>query len=167
MRSTTQTSARPSLHQRAAALVIAVLVVATAAAGALSAADAAADYQRFDRPAWSPPSWVFGPVWTVLYVMIGLAGWLVWRSSSSRLRTVALGAWLVQLVLNAAWTPLFFGARQFGAAFAEVCALWVAIAVTVVFAGRAAGRPAAALLVPYWLWTTFAAALTFAVWQAN
>jgi benzodiazapine receptor len=105
-------------------------------------------------------------VWTVLYVSIAVAGWLVWRRTGAGGARWALTAYGVQLLLNAAWTPIFVGLRQFGAASAEIVVLWLAIAVTVVLFARIQ-RAAAVLLLPYWAWTTFATMLTYAVWQLN
>ncbi|WFE46756.1 TspO/MBR family protein [Verrucosispora sp. WMMD1129] len=141
----------------------AVAVLAAAVIGNLAASGAADQYANLDRPAWSPPSWLFGPVWTVLYVTIAVAAWLVWRRVGFG---AALGAWAVQLVLNAAWTPLFFAGDRYGLAFAEIVLLWLAIGVTVLLFARA-NRVAAVLLLPYWAWVTFAAALNYSIWQLN
>ena len=126
----------------------------------------AAEYQDLAQPSWAPPSWVFGPVWTTLYALMGVAAWLVWKEGGFSAARVALGLFLVQLALNAVWTPLFFGAGLRGWAFAEICALWAVLAATLVafFRKRAL---AGWLLVPYLLWVTFAAALNFAVWRLN
>ncbi|MEU9836659.1 TspO/MBR family protein [Streptosporangium sp. NPDC048047] len=143
--------------------VFVVALVLVAVAGSLASAGSGEEYLALERPSWAPPSWVFGPVWTVLYVMIAVSGWLAW---SARGWTPALGVYAVQLVLNAAWSPLFFGAGRYGLAFAEIVLLWASIVATVV-AFRRISRPAAWLLVPYLLWVTFAAALNFAVWRLN
>jgi tryptophan-rich sensory protein len=102
-------------------------------------------------------------VWTVLYAMIAVAGWLVWQRVGFGVPLYVYGA---QLVLNAIWTPLFFGAGRYGLAFGDICLLWILIAATVVLFRRV-HRPAAWLLVPYWAWVTYAAALNFAIWQLN
>ncbi|MEV2242350.1 TspO/MBR family protein [Micromonospora sp. NPDC049891] len=141
----------------------ALAVLAAAVIGNLAASGAADQYANLDQPAWSPPSWLFGPVWTVLYVTIAVAAWLVWRRVGFG---AALGAWAVQLVLNAAWTPLFFAGDRYGLAFVEIILLWLAIGVTVLLFARAS-RLAAALLLPYWAWVTFAAALNYSIWQLN
>ncbi|MEV4410880.1 TspO/MBR family protein [Catellatospora sp. NPDC049609] len=138
-------------------------VLITAVIGGLAAADAGGQYAALAQPAWAPPSWLFGPVWTVLYVLIAISGWLVWRRTGFG---PALWVYAGQLVLNALWTPLFFGAGWFGWAFAEITVLWLAIGATVVLFARIS-RAAAWLLVPYWLWVSFAAALNFAIWQLN
>ncbi|MGY1455738.1 TspO/MBR family protein [Streptomyces sp. SS8] len=141
------------------------LAYAAAAVGALAAADSGRVYQSLDRPAWAPPPWLFGPVWTVLYALIALSAWLVWRARGPRARA-ALGLWGVQLLLNAAWTPLFFGARRYGLAFADICLLLAAAGATAVAFHRV--RPVAAyLLAPYLLWTAFAAALNLSIWLAQ
>ncbi|MEV0454125.1 TspO/MBR family protein [Catellatospora methionotrophica] len=140
----------------AAVIVVAVL-------GGLAVARPADDYAALARPGWAPPSWLFGPVWTVLYAMIAVAGWLVWRRAGWG---PALWVYTLQLVLNAIWTPLFFGAGLRGLAFADIVALWLAIGATVLLFSRISAL-AAWLLAPYWLWVTFASALNYAIWQLN
>jgi tryptophan-rich sensory protein len=140
-----------------------VPVAAAALIGTLAVSGTTQEYASLTRPSWAPPSWLFGPVWTVLYASMAAAAWLVWRR-------VGLGRALVpfavQLLLNAAWTPLFFGAGRYGWALVDIVALWAAIAVTMVAFWRVS-RPAALLLVPYWLWVTFAAALNTAIVVLN
>ncbi|KWV33821.1 TspO/MBR family protein [Micromonospora rifamycinica] len=138
-------------------------VAVAAAIGGLGVSGTSDEYASLRQPVWAPPSWLFGPVWTLLYATIAVAGWLVWRRVGFG---PALWAWSVQLVLNAIWTPLFFGAGRYGLAFAEIVLMWLAIAATVV-AFRRVSRPAAALLLPYWAWVTFAAALNLSIWQLN
>jgi translocator protein len=151
-------------------VVLAGFLVVTALAavtGSLAAIEAAAEYAQLEQPPWAPPSGVFGPVWTVLYVLIAVAAWLVWRRAGGfAAARAALTAWLVQLALNAAWTPLFFGQEQFGLAFAEILVLDVAVVTTAVLFARHQ-RLAAGLLLPYLAWLAFATALNFAVWQLN
>jgi tryptophan-rich sensory protein len=145
-------------------LVPFVLAVALAAVvGGLAAGNAPAQYADLRQPAFAPPSWLFGPVWTVLYVMIAVAGWLLWRAAGW---CPALAWWVVQLVLNLAWTPLFFAADLLGWALVEVVALLIAVASTVALAWRPSRR-AAWLLVPYLAWVGFATALTAAFWHLN
>jgi tryptophan-rich sensory protein len=138
-------------------------VAATAVIGGLGVSGAATEYNGLDRPAWAPPAAVFGPVWTVLYAMIALAGWLAWQRVGL---TAALWPYVVQLVLNASWTPLFFGAGQYGLALVDIVALWLAVGVTVVVFWRVR-RAAALLLLPYWAWVSYAAALNLAIWRLN
>ncbi|SBT46511.1 TspO/MBR family protein [Micromonospora auratinigra] len=138
-------------------------VTVAAAVGGLGVRGTQQEYADLQQPSWAPPSWLFGPVWTVLYALIAVAGWLVWRRVGWG---PALWAWVVQLVLNAIWTPLFFGASRYGLAFAELVLMWLAIGATVLLFGRVS-RPAAGLMLPYWAWVTFAGALNFAIWRLN
>jgi translocator protein len=123
-------------------------------------------YQALQQPPWAPPAWLFGPVWTVLYLMMGTAAWLVWRRGGFAAAAAALTLFLVQLALNAAWSWLFFGLHRPGLAFAEIVLLWMLIAATIV-AFRRIHRTAAWLLAPYLLWVTYAAALNFSLWRLN
>lgn len=120
-------------------------------------------YESLAKPPWTPPGWVFGPVWVVLYPLMAIAGWTIWREGRSR---VAVLLFLLQLALNAAWPWLFFGLRRLDWAFVDIVALVVAIVVTIVAFYRLRRR-AAFLLVPYLAWVVFAAALNFAVWRLN
>ena len=122
-------------------------------------------YRSLNRPRWSPPAWVFGPVWTVLYTLMGIAAWLVWQRRRPG-RSVAIGLFGLQLALNAAWTPIFFGARAIGPALLEIVVTWFAILGTLVAFTRQRAL-AGALLVPYLAWTTFATLLTAAIWRRN
>lgn len=117
-------------------------------------------YETLERPSWAPPGWVFGPVWTVLYVLMALAAFWVWRARGWRGARAALAAYGVQLALNAAWTPIFFGLREPTWALIELALLWVAVLVTIVLFARVRVG-AAALLVPYFAWITFAGALNW------
>lgn len=160
-------SYQPTRSKNVIALAISLgAVVIASALGGLASATSAEDYQRLQQPSWAPPSWVFGPVWTVLYTMMAVAAWLVWRSGPWSQTRPALTAYGVQLVLNAAWTPLFFGLGWRGIAFAELSVLWLILVGTVVLFFR---RSAVAgwLLIPYLAWSTFALCLNFAVWQLN
>ncbi len=109
---------------------------------------------------------MFGPVWTVLYILMGLAVWLVWREAGAAARRGALGLYVVQLVLNALWSVLFFHERRGALALVDVLALWVLIVATGVAFWRVRSL-SAALLVPYLLWVSFACALNYSVWRLN
>ncbi|WP_420158187.1 TspO/MBR family protein [Nocardiopsis sp. CNT-189] len=146
--------------------VFAAAVIAAALAGALSSTTAAQDYMRLEQPAWAPPSWVFGPVWTVLYAAIAVAGWNVWRLRGWSGARTALSLYAVQLVLNAAWTPLFFAAGLRGTALVDIVLL-LAVLTAAVPAFFRVSAVSGALLVPYWFWVAFAAALNLAVWRLN
>lgn len=158
-------------HDRARAfkgLIVWLLVTFVAAAIGSAASMRAGDfYQQLVRPGWAPPADVFGPVWTVLYVLMAIAAWLVWRRAGSfAAARTALTLYLAQLVLNALWSWLFFGWHMGGAALADLVLMWVLIGATVMTFWRI--RPlAGALLLPYWAWVTFAGALNYATWQLN
>jgi translocator protein len=137
-----------------------------ATAGAVASVDAAAFYAQLARPPWAPPGSVFAPVWTVLYALMGVSAWLVWRERGAPLRRPALAIFLAQLAANALWSWLFFHWKNGALAFAEVLILLALIAVTVALFWRVR-RLAAVLLVPYLAWVAFASALTWAVWRAN
>lgn len=121
-------------------------------------------YASLAKPSWSPPAWVFGPVWTALYIMMAVAAWLVWQRGGWHAQRVPLGLYLAQLALNALWTPLFFGLRQPGLAFAEILVLWVVL-LLVLRAFHGVRRSAGWLLLPCVLWVGFAAVLNFAIWR--
>lgn len=139
---------------------------AAAAVGGVASANAGGFYRQLARPGWAPPPWLFGPVWSVLYLLMGIAAWLVWRERGFRGARVALTLFVVQLAANALWTWLFFAWRRGALAFGEILLLWVLIAATIVAFWRVR-RLAGALLVPYLLWVSFATALTWAVWRMN
>jgi len=123
-------------------------------------------YAALIKPSWTPPGWVFGPVWTVLYIMMGVAAWLVWKEAGFYGARGPLTLFIIQLALNALWSYLFFGARSPMLAFFEIIVLWVAILLTL--AGFWRIRPSAgALLIPYLAWVGFAAALNFRLWRLN
>lgn len=143
--------------------VFVAAVIATALIGSLAVGGAAEQYGTLRQPGWAPPSWLFGPVWTVLYAMIAVSGWLVWRKVGWGKEVAVFAA---QLLLNAIWTPLFFGGDLFGLAFADIAVLWVLIGATIALFWKVS-RPAAWLLVPYWVWVTFASSLNFSIWQLN
>ena len=123
-------------------------------------------YERLKKPSWRPPKRLFAPVWTVLYLMIALAGWLVWREVGLANARLALAVYALQLILNAAWTPLFFGLHRPDLGLVDIVLVWLSIVVTIVlFYPINVG--AALLLAPYLAWVTFATALNFAVWRLN
>lgn len=123
-------------------------------------------YASLKKPSWNPPGWVFGPVWTALYTMMAVAAWLVWKRGGFTEQRRALTLFLVQLALNAVWTPLFFGLHRPDVAFAEILLLWLAIAWTVM-SFWPVHRAAAGLLCPYLAWVSFAAVLNGTLWRLN
>lgn len=123
-------------------------------------------YGSLAKPSWNPPSWVFGPVWTLLYILMAVAAWLVWREGGWKAQKQALGLYLLQWLLNALWTPIFFGMQRPGLAFAELVLLDVALLGTLAAFWRVK-RFAGLLLVPYVLWVCFASVLNFTIWRLN
>ncbi len=152
------------------ALVIALAApfVVAAIGGIATSASVSTWYPTLNKPAWNPPAWVFGPVWTLLYLMMGIASWLVWQKRAQNQAQVrrALGWYGLQLSLNLGWSVIFFGLQQVGLALIEIVALWSTLLITIVKFGRIR-RDAAGLLLPYLLWTTFATALNAAIWWLN
>ena len=144
-----------------ALLVFVALVVVAAAVG--SRFRPGEWYERLRKPSWRPPNWLFAPVWSALYLMMAFAAWLVWGKAAG---AVPLALWLGQLVLNAAWSPAFFGLRRPDLGLIVIAALWLAIASTVA-AFAAVSATAAWLMVPYLVWVSFATALNFAIWRLN
>jgi tryptophan-rich sensory protein len=137
-----------------------------AAVGGLASVDAPTFYGQLVRPSWAPPGWLFGPVWSVLYLLMGVAAWLVWSRAGFAAARAALILFVIQLVANALWSWLFFVWHLGAAAFVEVLVLWLLIVATIGAFWRVR-RLAAVLLLPYLGWVSFAAALTFAVWRRN
>ena len=137
---------------------------AAGAVGAVASIDAASFYAQLSKPTWAPPAWVFGPVWSALYALMGVSAWLVWRSPGPK--GMALRLFGAQLAANALWSWLFFAWHRGALAAVEVLVLLALIAATVAAFWRSS-RLAAALLVPYVLWVSFASVLTWAVWRSN
>jgi translocator protein len=142
-------------------LVFFALVVATASTGILF--QPGAWYAQMRKPSWTPPNWAFGPVWTVLYIMIAIAGWLVWREAGPG---PAIFLWSGQLVLNGLWSFLFFGRRRMDLAFVDVVLLWLSVAGFAV-AAIPVSETASLLFLPYLVWVTIAGALNLSVWRLN
>lgn len=124
-------------------------------------------YSQLNRPSFAPPNSVFGPVWTVLYIMMGICAAVVWRRGLRKPGVrLALILFSMQLVLNGLWSPLFFGAHALGWALVDIILLWFVIGLTIAAFARVSG-PAAIGLLPYWAWVTFATALNAAYWWLN
>lgn len=144
-----------------------VVCFAVAGSGAIFTASSVRYwYPTLHKPSWNPPAWLFGPVWTILYLMMAIAAWLVWRRRGLVNVNSALGLFAFQLALNAAWSPLFFGLKNPLAGLLDIVPLWAAILATLIFFWKIS--PAAGvILVPYWLWVSFATALNFTIWKLN
>jgi len=137
-----------------------------AVSGRMTARQIPVWYRTLNRPAISPPNWVFGPVWSLLYALMAIAAWRVWLASPSPMRTWGLALFLAQLALNFVWSWIFFSRHALGAALVEVWALWIAIACTI--AAFACASPVAAwLMAPYLAWVSFAGVLNGAFWRLN
>ena len=171
---TARESAVPATAWRPSALrqvvwLIGFIAVCFASAGLGAAATSTSVggwYQTLAKPSWNPPSWLFGPVWSALYLMMAVAAWLVWLGHGWRAARTALTWFGIQLALNVLWSFLFFGLQRPGLAFAEILALWLSIVATCL-AFRGKSVTAEWLLTPYLAWTSFAAFLNFAIWRMN
>ena len=141
-------------------------LVATALGGARITRRNLGWHRRLRKPSWNPPNAAFGPVWAVLYTLMGISAWRVWRAPPSRARSGALGLWAAQLAANAAWTPLFFGAHRPRTALADLGLMLGAVGAYAAVARRV-DRPAAWMMAPYLAWGGFAGALNFAIARAN
>ena len=143
-----------------------VVSFVASAVGAVATIRASEFYSELMQPAWAPPAAVFGPVWTVLYALMGIAAWLVWQSGGLQKQRVAIGFFLAQLAVNALWSWLFFAWSLGALAFIDILFLIALVVATIVCFWRV--RPLAGLLlVPYLLWISFAAALNYSIWHLN
>ncbi len=123
-------------------------------------------FAEVNKPTWNPPNWIFGPVWTTLFLMMGVAAWLVWKKSGFKNAKLELSWFLFHLVLNVLWSVLFFGMQQMGMACIEIVVLWLSIAATI-FMFYQHSKLAAGLLVPYLMWVSFATFLNYTIWRLN
>jgi tryptophan-rich sensory protein len=142
------------------------LCFAAAAIGAIGSRSAPEFYSSLSQPGWAPPAAWFGPVWTVLYALMAIAAWLVWRKDGFAGARAALTLFVAQLVFNTWWSWFFFAWHRGALALADIAVLWVLVAATIV-AFWFVRRLAAVLMVPYLAWVSFATALNFAVWRMN
>ena len=159
---------RPSRARQTAWLLSlgAICFAAAGAGAAVTSISVRSWYQTLDKPSWTPPDWLFGPVWTALFSLMAIAAWLVWRRGGWSKSRAVLGIFGLQLALNVCWSAIFFGLLNPGLAFGEILLLLMAITATAVgFWGRSTA--AALMLTPYLAWTTFAAVLNFAIWRMN
>ena len=163
----TQESQVPSFKAQSLGLIgwLGVSFIA-AAIGAIASVQAASFYGQLVQPEWAPPPWLFGPVWSVLYTLMGIAAWLVWRRGGFANKRLALPLFLVQLALNATWTWVFFAWHLGALAFVNIIVLWTLIATVLTLFWRVSAL-AGALLTPYLAWVGFAAALNFSLWRLN
>jgi tryptophan-rich sensory protein len=123
-------------------------------------------YAQLSKPRWTPPNWLFGPVWSILYAFMAIAAWLVWKKGGFASASLPLAFFVVQLILNAIWSWLFFGLQNPGLAFCEIIILWFTILVTLITFWKEASV-AGALLIPYLAWVSLAVVLNFSIWRMN
>ncbi|GGM53291.1 TspO/MBR family protein [Haloarcula argentinensis] len=156
---------RPTL---ALAITILAVEIVGASGSLFTVQGLGAWYDSLQRPTLAPPNWVFGPVWTILFALMGVALWLVWRQadSSPRETQIGFGVFVVHFVFNLGWSAVFFGMQELGWGLAMIGALWVLIVATMWTFNRI-DRRAALLLVPYLLWVSFAAYLNYRFWALN
>jgi translocator protein len=148
-------------------IAIAIPVIVGSVSGFFTVKGVGTWYLTIQKPSWNPPSWIFGPVWTTLYVMMGIAFFLIWRSSAgTELKRTAILLFSFQLILNFFWSFIFFSQQQIGWALVEIIAMWFAILFTI-FAFARINNVAAWLLVPYISWVSFATILNYTIWKLN
>lgn len=148
-------------------IAIAIPLLVGGASGFFTVTGVESWYQTIQKPSWNPPNWVFGPVWTTLYIMMGIAFFLVWKEDTSEeLKKIAIALFAVQLILNFFWSFIFFNLQQPGWALVEIIAMWFFILLTI-FAFAQVNKTAAWLLVPYISWVSFATILNYSIWQLN
>lgn len=123
-------------------------------------------YRELAKPTWTPPGWLFAPVWIALYILMGLAVWLIWRQAGLAAAAIPLAVFLIQLILNGLWSYIFFGRHAMGSAFAEIIVLWIFILLTLILFWKRQAL-AGAFILPYLLWVSFAAFLNFSIWRLN
>lgn len=145
-----------------------LLSLCVSALGAIASIQAQSFYAVLTQPSWAPPPWVFGPVWTTLYVMMAISAWLVWRENTAEAKTLRLaqGLYCSQLVVNALWSWLFFAWHLGGVAFADIIVM-IALIIATMASFWKIHKLAAALLLPYLFWVLFATGLNFSIWQLN
>lgn len=150
-----------------AIIAIAIPLMVGATSGFFTISGVESWYQTIQKPSWNPPNWIFGPVWTTLYVMMGIALFLVWKEDTSEeLKKIAIALFAVQLTLNFFWSFIFFNQQQPGWALVEIIAMWFFLLLTI-FAFAQVNKTAAWLLVPYISWVSFATILNYTIWQLN
>ena len=123
-------------------------------------------YQNLSKPDWNPPNWIFGPVWTVLYISMGISVWIIWKNLGLKRAAIPIGFFIAQLVLNAIWSWLFFGLNNPTLALFDIVALWLLILITIIMFWRLK-TVAGALLLPYIGWVSFATVLNYYIWHLN
>ena len=148
-------------------IAVAIPVAVGATSGFFTVTGVESWYQSINKPLWNPPDWIFGPVWTTLYILMGIALYLVWNSdTSSALKRTAITLFSIQLIFNFFWSFIFFNQQQIGWALVEIIMMWIAILLTI-FSFAKISTAAAWLLVPYICWVSFATVLNYTIWNLN
>ncbi|MBK6936983.1 MAG: tryptophan-rich sensory protein [Chitinophagaceae bacterium] len=148
-------------------IAVAIPVIVGGLSGFFTVTGADSWYQTINKPSWNPPGWIFGPVWTTLYILMGIALFIVWKTDATgSVKKYAVLLFAAQMLLNFFWSFIFFSQQQPGWAFAEIVMLWILIFLTI-FAFARINNTAAWLLVPYISWVSFAAILNYTIWQLN
>lgn len=150
-------------------LFISILIplLVGAISGLFTASGVKGWYALAVKPSFNPPNWIFGPVWTALYILMGIAFFLIWKAAADKqVKRTAIFLFAVQLTLNFCWSFIFFKMQQPGWAFAEILVMWLMILLTIIWFGKISST-AAWLLVPYICWVSFAAVLNYSIWQLN
>lgn len=148
-------------------IAIAIPLAVGATSGFFTVTGVTSWYQTINKPSWNPPSWLFGPVWTTLYIIMGIALYIVWKSPvNDKLKKTAITLFAIQLVLNFFWSFIFFDQHQPGWALVEIIMMWVFILLTI-FSFARVSKTAAWLLVPYISWVSFATILNYTIWKLN
>ena len=159
---------RRSIAKLSVGLIVSILFCfAAGAIGGMATASSVDDwYSEVIKPPWNPPNWIFGPVWSILYLMMGVSAWLIWKESQFKKANLELGWFAFHLVLNVLWSVIFFGLQSPGWAAIEIVLLWISIAVSILLFFRRS-KLAAIMLVPYLAWVTFAMFLNYSIWYLN
>ncbi|MEQ1824534.1 MAG: TspO/MBR family protein [Pirellula sp.] len=162
------TTWKPTLLRQLVWLIgfISVCFAAAGLGAAATSSSVGSWYPTLAKPSWNPPNWVFGPVWSALFLMMAVSAWMVWRCQGWRAAQGAMIWFGIQLSLNVFWSFLFFGLQSPGLAFAEILLLWLAVVATY-FAFRRKSVTAARMLLPYLVWSSFAVFLNFTIWRLN
>jgi len=158
--------AQSNKHQIIGFIGWVVLCFAASFAGAIASIQTREFYDKLVQPEWAPPGWLFGPVWSVLFALMAIAAWLIWREGGFNKHRGALTLFIIQLIPNVLWSWLFFGWSKGSLAFADIVLLWVLILATVISFWKI-NRLAGAMLIPYLLWVSFATLLCYSTWQLN
>ena len=148
------------------AICIALPLIIGSISGLATSGNITTWYAALNKPVFNPPNWIFGPVWTGLYLLMGISLFLVWRSPSGDARNYAIAIFCIQIVLNFAWSFIFFQFRQTGWAFFEIILIWLSIIAMIVIFYRIS-KTAALIQVPYLLWVSFATILNGSIWRLN